>query len=90
MQFNHLGSGGKAPPHKPIIMRGARQVGKTYLAETFGKEFDHFVGINLEKEASLIDIFEGDLDPQRLTRLISLHTEKKIIPGKTLLFIDEI
>ena len=41
-------------PRKPLLMRGARQVGKTYLVEQFGREFDNIVTINLEKEPELI------------------------------------
>lgn len=77
-------------PHKPIIMRGARQVGKTTIAEQFGAYFEHFVPINLEKDPAIAEIFAGDLDPKRLVKLISIHTQKQIIPGQTLLFIDEI
>ncbi len=77
-------------PHKPIIMRGARQVGKTTLARQFGAEFENFVEINLEKDPDLGPIFDGNLDPKRLVRLISAHTGQSILPGKTLLFIDEI
>lgn len=77
-------------PHKPLIMRGARQVGKTYLAEQFGKGFEQFVSINLEKDPDMANIFSGNLDPKRLVSLISMQARKTITPGKTLLFIDEI
>jgi predicted AAA+ superfamily ATPase len=88
--YQYLSEWRASAVHKPIIMRGARQVGKTYLADQFGQAFDHYVSINLEKEPELIPIFDENLDPKRITRLISLHAEKPIIPGKTLLFIDEI
>ena len=74
----------------PLILRGARQVGKSWLATEFGKKFDHFIKINLEKQSSLKSLFEGDINIPSLLEKIALYTNKKIIPGKTLLFIDEI
>ncbi len=77
-------------PHKPIILRGARQVGKTHLIKQFGQEFKSFVSINFERQPEAISLFEKDLDPERLIRDLSLITGKKIIPGETLLFLDEV
>ena len=75
---------------KPLLLRGARQVGKTYAARELGKDFDIFVEINLEINSRARDIFALDLYPQRIIQEISYLTGLKIIPGKTLLFFDEI
>lgn len=75
---------------KPLILRGARQVGKTWLVENvLGKEFENCVKIDLEKKRDLHTYFEGDLDPAVIVSYLELSTEK-ITPGKTLLFFDEI
>ena len=87
----HLQSWSQDPYRKPLLLRGARQVGKTHAVRQLGKTFSASVEINLEhfqKEATLI--FEGHLSPDRIIRDISGLTGKSIIPGSTLLFIDEI
>lgn len=78
------------PGRKPILLKGARQVGKSYLARDFGKSFDGFVEINFEFTPGLKSTFQKDLDPQRIIRDLSIATRRDIIPGKTLLFLDEI
>lgn len=75
---------------KPILLRGARQVGKTYVVRQLGKLFDNYVEINFEKTPELMKIFEYDLDPIRIVREISIATKISIEPENTLLFIDEI
>ena len=75
---------------KPLLLRGARQVGKTYVARKLGEQFTSFIEVNLESQPEAKLIFEKDLDAQRITRELSLFTGKSIVPGKTLLFIDEI
>lgn len=74
----------------PMLLRGARQVGKTHLVRQLGEEFEHFVEVNFEKQPILIQIFEQDLDPVRIVRELSIALNKKIEPGKTLLFLDEV
>jgi len=75
---------------KPLIIRGARQVGKTWLVDKFlALEFDSFVKIDLEKQRNLHILFEQDLNPQRIIDELEIVVGR-IIPGKTLLFIDEI
>ena len=79
-----------SPRRKPLIIRGARQVGKTWLVEHFlSGHFERAVKIDLEKRRDLHGIFEGNLDPKKILSLLELSSEK-IIPGKTLLFLDEI
>ncbi|KKQ32831.1 MAG: hypothetical protein US49_C0005G0050 [candidate division TM6 bacterium GW2011_GWF2_37_49] len=75
---------------KPLLLRGARQVGKTHAVRELAKLFDNFVEINFEADAEVKDIFDRDLDPVRISRALSLITGKSIEPGKTLLFFDEI
>jgi predicted AAA+ superfamily ATPase len=75
---------------KPLLIRGARQVGKTYSVRSLGASYSNFVEINLEFQSDAQRIFEKDLDPVRICRELSLLVKKPIIPGKTLLFIDEI
>jgi predicted AAA+ superfamily ATPase len=76
---------------KPLLLRGARQVGKTALVRIFGKQFKYFVEINFEQDKNAHRIFEGKtLDPFALCEQISALYGLPIIPGKTLLFFDEI
>ncbi|MCD4775436.1 MAG: AAA family ATPase, partial [Candidatus Aegiribacteria sp.] len=75
---------------KPLILRGARQVGKTWLVENIlAEEFENYVKIDLEKMNNLHIYFEGELDPKKIVNYLELST-KPITPGKTLLFLDEI
>lgn len=75
---------------KPLIIRGARQVGKTWLVENvLAKEFDNFIKIDFEKRRDLHQYFEGSLDPKTILNYLELEAGR-IIPGKTLLFFDEI
>jgi len=75
---------------KPLILRGARQVGKTWLVENFlAKKFDNFIKIDLEKRRDLHTYFDGNLDPKIILSYLELE-KGKIVPGKTLLFFDEI
>jgi predicted AAA+ superfamily ATPase len=76
---------------KPLLLRGARQVGKTHAVRRLGKRFNHMVEINFElaKDAKLI--FEKDLDPERILQELAAYAGRaKITPGETLLFFDEI
>lgn len=75
---------------KPLIVRGARQVGKTSLVREFAKRFSTFVEINFEKQPQFSEIFKPDLEPKRILSELSLATGQKIRPGETLLFFDEI
>lgn len=79
-----------AAARKPLLMSGARQVGKTYAVRELGKTFTHFVEINFEKRPDFIEVFEKNLDPIRIINTLVAMTNQLIIPGKTLLFFDEI
>ena len=79
-----------SPRRKPLIIRGARQVGKTWLAENvLAGTFDRFVKIDLEKRRDMHSYFDRSLEPQTLLKYLELSTDR-IIPGTTLLFFDEI
>lgn len=75
---------------KPLVIRGARQVGKTTAVRHLGKKFANFVEINFEAEPQWRSIFEKSLEPKQLLLDLELLSEQKIIPGKTLLLFDEI
>ena len=75
---------------KPLLLRGARQVGKTHIVRELGKKFKHYIEINFEKNPELMKLFEYDLDAVRISREISMALGKVVHPGQTLLFIDEI
>ncbi len=75
---------------KPLILQGARQVGKTYIVNYFaGKEYANFVYCNFEKEKGLEDFF-SDLNPTNIIRKLQSYKRKEILPEKTLLIFDEI
>ena len=78
------------PTRKPLLLRGARQVGKSTAVRELGKQFENFVEINLEKQPSFIQLFQGDLDVKRIVPQLSAMVGKPILAGQTLLFIDEI
>lgn len=75
---------------KPLILRGARQVGKTHAVRVLGKKYRYFLEINFEKKPLLIQFFEKDLDPKRIVNTLIATLGETIIPGETLLFFDEI
>jgi uncharacterized protein len=75
---------------KSLILRGARQVGKTFSVRQLGKSYADFYEVNLEKRQELHSIFERNLDPVRILRDLSVDRGALIQPGETLLFFDEI
>jgi len=76
---------------KPLIVRGARQVGKTYSIQKFGRSFfPRLITVDLEKERNLHGVFEVDLNPTRIISELEIFLNTKIIPTESLLFIDEI
>lgn len=76
---------------KPLVLKGARQVGKTWLMQEFGRrEYENSVYFNFDEEEGLKSIFESNKNPQRILELLSLISGEKIEPGKTLILLDEI
>lgn len=75
---------------KPLILQGARQVGKTYIVNYFaGKEYTNYVYCNFEKEKGLEDFFK-DLNPLNIIRKLESYKRKEILPQNTLIIFDEI
>lgn len=75
---------------KPLLLRGARQVGKSTVVRSLGERFDYFLELNFEEQRSLHTLFEGDLDPEDICEKLSVLYNTPIEPGRTLLFFDEI
>jgi len=81
----------KSSNRKPLVLRGARQVGKTYTVKEFGRNsYDNFIHIDFEKESRLTTIFDGDLIPQTIFNRILLEKGIDAGPENTLIFFDEI
>ena len=75
---------------KPLLLRGARQVGKSWAVEHLGETFDYFIEVNFEKRPEMLDVFQKIHDVHELTANLSIYYNTPIIPGRTLLFLDEI
>ncbi|MDR0938816.1 MAG: ATP-binding protein [Mediterranea sp.] len=83
----------EAERHKPLLLRGARQVGKSSTVRELGQRFVYFVEVNFErddKELRVKSVFERGTNPKRICEELSLIYGQPIIPGKTLLFLDEV
>lgn len=75
----------------PLLLYGARQVGKTYILMQFGEEYyEDVVYVNLETNLAVASLFEEDITPERLLRMLEAITGQPIYPEKTLLILDEI
>lgn len=79
-----------ARQHKPLLVRGARQVGKSWAVRHLGESFDNMVEVNFEKKPDMKSLFEQFADVKELTAHIAMAMGTTIEPGKTLLFLDEI
>lgn len=76
---------------KPLILAGARQVGKTYILKEFGKrEYDNVAYINCDGNSEIANIFAEDYDMQRVILVIGAISKQPVVPGKTLIILDEI
>jgi len=81
----------KREDRKPLVLKGARQVGKTWLMREFGKNYyTSFVYFNFDEEDELKSIFKANKNPERIVELLSLIAGEKILPEKTLIIFDEI
>lgn len=76
---------------KPLILKGARQVGKTWLMQEFGKRyFKNTAYLNFDRNDHMADVFEQDYNVERILMAINIETGVKIVPGETLIIFDEI
>lgn len=76
---------------KPLIIKGARQVGKTWLMKEFGKRaYQHVAYVNFEKSGHLKKLFEDELRIDIILQGIEIETGEKVFPGETLIILDEI
>lgn len=79
------------PKRMPLILNGARQVGKTYILKEFAKEcYGNVVYVNLETNTSVNSYFDGDISPLKIIQYLETICNERIIPGKTLIILDEI
>ena len=80
-----------APDRKPILLKGARQIGKTWAMEAFGEEcFDYCVKFDFDRQPELKSVFQITKSPDRLIKELTLYCEQPIVPGRTLMIFDEI
>lgn len=76
---------------KPLILKGARQVGKTWLMKEFGKRYFKYTAyVNFDNNERMRDVFESDYNIDRILMAVNIETGVKIVPGETLIIFDEI
>ena len=81
----------EAPARKPLLLKGARQIGKTWAMETFGKEcFKYCVKFDFDRQQELKSVFQTSKDPKRIIKELTLYCDQPIIAGETLMLFDEI
>lgn len=81
----------ESPRRKPMLLQGARQIGKTWAVERFGKEhYKHFVKFDLDRSPEVIDAFRISKEPARIIKELQVYSDVPLMPGETLIFIDEI
>lgn len=89
--YNQLVEWKNNPSRKPLVLEGARQVGKTWLMKEFGKnEYENMVYVNCANNDFAQNLFLHDLVPQRIIRDIVANSGQRIVPGQTLIVLDEI
>ena len=88
--FENLRDWAQQNRHKPIVLRGARQVGKSYVVRLLAQEcFEFLVEVNFEQRPDMVSLFES-MEPEKIIPLLELRMGESIVSGKTLLFLDEI
>jgi len=89
--YNQLLSWKKDNKRKPLLLQGARQVGKTYLINEYGRnEYANYIYLNFEQNPDLSSLFKKELNPENIINNISLYIGQKINSVDTLIFFDEI
>ncbi|MDE6027776.1 MAG: AAA family ATPase [Muribaculaceae bacterium] len=86
----HLSAWKNSRNRKPLLVRGARQIGKSCSVRNFAKNFKYFIEVNFEKRKDLITLFENEYDVDIICQRLGILYSTPIIPGETLLFLDEI
>ena len=87
---SYLTEWAKSDYRKPLLLRGARQVGKSSSIKKLSENFENYVEINFEKERNIHSLFDGDLNVREICKNLTVKLNKPITPQKTLLFFDEI
>ena len=87
---SHLLDWAKTKERKPLLLRGARQVGKSSAIRNLSGFFEHFLEINFEMDADAYAVFTTHKDPLLIIERLSVLYRIPVIEGKTLLFLDEI
>lgn len=85
-----LAAWAQSPQRKPLLLRGARQVGKTTAVRHLAERFDNFAEIDFNERHDIHYMFDGTYSPQEICQLLSIQYHTPIVAGKTLLFFDEI
>ena len=76
---------------KPILLKGARQIGKTWVMEAFGKEcFEHYAKFDFDRQPELKSVFRTSKSPERIIKELALYCDVPLVAGKTLIIFDEI
>ncbi|MCH9643253.1 MAG: ATP-binding protein [Gammaproteobacteria bacterium] len=89
--FKQLQTWKNSKKRKPLILMGARQVGKTYILKAFGaQEYENIVYLNFEDNPDLKKLFDQNLTPAHLIKVIQVEYSTKIKPAETLIFFDEV
>lgn len=88
--YKHLLNWKQSASRKVLLLRGARQVGKTFIVRELGLTFTHFLEVNFEKNPDVARFFNQNLDPERICQELSAFYGKPILINETLLFFDEI
>ena len=80
----------KSSSRKPLLIRGARQVGKSTAVRNLSKQFDYFIEINFDEQSEYQNLFANTSDINDLIEQLAIITQTEIIEGRTLVFLDEI
>src|SRR5665647_341403 len=86
----HLNAWKNDKQHKPLLLRGARQVGKSSAVRHLGETFEYFLEVNFERNPEIKQLFSASLNPKEICSKLSAIYNLPIQPGKTLVFLDEI
>jgi hypothetical protein len=79
----------KRTDRKVLLVRGARQVGKTYSVRNLGKAFESYLEVNFEEEKAVCSFFSGSLDPADICKKLSAYFDIPLVPERSLLFLKE-